>query len=185
MRSNLLAFTLIVLMSSAAAASSGDSKPVVTHDVFPVVPATLEEMYAASDEVLEVQILSSTVKAVGDPTNPWARTFYVARILNNRKGTVRGNVIFTQAAGDVELADRILHASGQPLTIGDRYVVFLHANAYFGGRMLVGERSGAFKLRNGRVEPQGFGKLAEEQRDLPEQSFADELDRASRHRAKE
>jgi hypothetical protein len=184
MRKYLVAVALLITATSlvtANAAPQGKGKPVVTHDVFPVVPASLEDIYTTSDEVYEVQILSSTVKAVGDPQNPYARTFYSARVLKSRKGSSKGQITFTQSAGDVELPDYILHANGRQLSTGGRYVVFLHTNNMFGGRMLVGEESGAFKLYNGRVLPHGFGKLAEEQRNLTERSFADELDRLSRH----
>lgn len=137
-------------------------------------------MYTTADEVFDVQILSSVVKPVGDPSHPYVRTFYTARILNSRKGSKPSQVVFTQAAGELELADHIIRSSGMPLTVGHRYVVFLRRNEKFGGRMLVGERSGAFKINKGRVEPQGFGKVAEEQRNLTEKSFGDELDRLSR-----
>jgi hypothetical protein len=159
-------------------------KPIVMQEVFAVVPANLEEMYSEADEVLDVQILSSSVKGVGDDRkNPYVRTFYVARVLQKRKGSSNRQVVFTQAAGDLELPDQILRANGVPLKVGERYVVFLRRNEKFGGRMLVGERSGAFRVANGRIEPQGFGKIAEEQRNLTERSFADKLDRISRRAA--
>jgi len=137
-------------------------------------------MYSTADEVLEVEILSSTARAVGDPNKPFVRTFYTADVLRCRKGSQRKQVVFTQSAGDVEFPDHILHASGEPLKAGERYVVFLRLNELFGGRILVGERSGAFMIRNGRIEPQGFGKLADEQRNLTERSFGDELERLSK-----
>jgi hypothetical protein len=168
----------------STAAPAGPRKPIVSQEVFAVVPGNLEEMYAEADEVLDVQIVSSSVKGVGDDVkNPYVRTFYVARVLQKRKGSPKGEVIFTQAAGDLEFPDRILRANGEPLKVGERYVVFLRLNARFGGRMLVGERSGAFRVTNGRVEPQGFGKIAEEQRNLSERSFVDELERISRRSA--
>jgi hypothetical protein len=166
--------------SPANASAPPSSKPVVHSDVFPVVPGTLEEMFEASDEVIEVQILSSVAKSVGDPNNPHVRTFYTAKVLHSRKGTAHGQVVFTQAVGEVEFPDHILRSDGEALTTGNRYVVFLRRNDQFGGRMLLGERSGAFKIRNGRIEPQGFGKVADEQRNLTERSFGDELDRLSK-----
>ena len=133
-------------------------------DVFAVVPETLEEMFTASDEVVDVEILSSVVRGVGDPSNPYVRTFYTAKALRSLKGSVKGQVVFTQAAGELEFPDHILRAADEPLNVGRRYVVFLRRNDRFGGRMLVGERSGAFKINGDRIEPQGFGKLAEPQR---------------------
>jgi hypothetical protein len=166
--------------SPANASAPPSSKRVVYCEVFPVVPGTLEEMFEASDEVIEVQILSSVAKSVGDPGNPHVRTFYTAKVLRIRKGTPHGQVVFTQAVGEVEFPDHILRTEGEALTTGQRYVVFLRRDDYFGGRMLVGERDGAFKIRNGHIEPQGFGKLADEQRNLTERSFGDELDRLSK-----
>jgi len=174
----LFSFAASVLAAGSSAASQ---KPVVTQEVFVVVPGTLDEMFRASDEVIDVQILSSTVRGVGNPTNPYVTTFYTAKILRSRKGTTsHGQVVFTQAAGELEVGDHILRANGEPLKIGERYIVFLRLNEAFGGRILVGGRSGAFKIKNGHIDPQGFGKLAEEQRNLTERAFADELDRLSR-----
>ena len=183
MRHALAALAIYILATSSFALSpvaSAQSKPVIIQEPFPVVPGTLEEMYATSDEILEVEILSSVARAVGASNKPFVRTFYTANVLRNRKGAQREQVVFSQSAGDVEFPDHILHASGEPLTVGERYVVFLRLNERFGGRILVGERSGAFKIRNGRIEPQGFGKLADEQRNLTERSFGDELDRLSK-----
>jgi hypothetical protein len=164
----------------SAAPAAPPRKQIVNQEVFAVVPGTLEELFTTADEVLDVKIVSSVVKAVGDTKNPFVRTFYTARVLNARKGLAGRQVVFTQAAGELELGDHIIRSEGVPLTVGSRYVVFLRRNENFGGRMLVGERSGAFKLDAGRVQPQGFGKLAEEQRNLRETSFTDELNRLAR-----
>jgi hypothetical protein len=170
--------TLVALANPTVATAN---KPIRMQEVLPVVPDTLEELFAESDDVMEVEILSSVVRAVGQPASPHVRTFYTAKVLRTRKGSAKAQVVFTQAAGELEFPDYILRVAGQPLKTGERYVVFLRRNDAFGGRMLVGERSGAFKIgRGGRIEPQGFGKIAEEQRSLTERSFGDELDRLSR-----
>jgi len=186
----IFALTAAVAATASAAPAVSKSAPgvsrkrIVTQDVFAVVPANLEEMYSEADEVLDVQILSSSVKGVGgDLANPIVRTFYVGRVIQKRKGNPPHQVVFTQSAGDLEFPDHILRANGVPLKVGERYIVFLRLNARFGGRMLVGEENGAFRVVNGRIQPQGFGKIAEEQRNLTERSFADELDRISRRAA--
>jgi hypothetical protein len=183
MRHALVTLAVLIFTTSSFATSPAapeHSKPVITQELFPVIPGTLDEMFATSDEVLEVEILTSVARAVGDSNKQFARTFYTAKVLRTRKGATRGQVVFTQSGGDVEFPDHVLHASGEPLKVGDRYVVFLRLNERFGGRMLVGDRSGAFKIANGRIEPQGLGKVADEQRNLTERSFGDELDRLSK-----
>lgn len=183
MRHALATLAVFILATASFAltpAPPAQSKPVIAQEVLPVVPGTLDEMYSESDEVLEVEILSSVARAVGDPNKPFVRTFYTANVLRSRKGAQRKQVVFTQSAGEVEFPDHILRASGEPLKAGERYVVFLRLNDRFGGRMLVGERSGAFKIRNGRIDPQGIGEVAEEQRNVTERSFGDELDRFSK-----
>jgi hypothetical protein len=189
MRRNLGVVTIFMLVTSsilAVQASPAKPKPVLSHEIFPVVPETLEEMYASSDEVVDVEILSSVARVVGEPANPYVRTFYTAKVRHSRKGLPKERLVFSQSAGEIEFPDHILRASSEPLQIGQRYIVFLRRNELFGGRILVGERSGAFKIRNGRIEPQGFGKVADEQRHLTERMFGDELDRLSkRSRPKE
>jgi hypothetical protein len=179
----------VVLLTSicfaASASASGvthAAKPIHVQETFPVVPQTFEELFTTADDVVDVEIVSSTVRAVGAPANPFVRTFYTARILRHYKGSPEGLIVFTQAAGEIEYPDYILRAPDEPLKIGGRYVVFLRRNEVFGGRMLVGERSGAFEIRKGRIEPQGSGPFAEQQGKLSESSFTDELERLSRRR---
>src|SRR6185436_2350198 len=132
-------------------------------EVLPLVPGTIEELYNSSAEVLEVTVVSSKVAGVGQP--PRVRTFYTAIVNRPIKSNLKEGqtVVFTQAAGELELADKIIRAADpRTLPLGDRYIVFLRHNDSFGGRMLSGERDGAFKVRGGHVEPQGSSRLAVE-----------------------
>lgn len=175
----LTLFLLIAFPVQGNPAADSANKPVHVQDVLPIVPDTLRELFTSADDVLEVEILSSDVRAVGRPDNPYVRMFYTAKVVRIRKGSSPVQVVFTQSAGELEFPDYILRASGEPLKSGERYVVFLRRNEAFGGRMLVGERNGVFKIVRGRIEPQGFGKIAEEQRSVSEKSFGAELDRFS------
>jgi len=154
-------------------------------EVLPLVPGTIEELYNSSAEVLEVTVVSSKVAGVGQP--PRVRTFYTAIVNRPIKSNLKEGqtVVFTQAAGELELADKIIRAADpRTLPLGDRYIVFLRHNDSFGGRMLSGERDGAFKVRGGHVEPQGSSRLAVEHQNLSERRFNDEIDRVAR-RAKQ
>jgi len=82
----------------------------------------------------------------------------------------------------LELADRVLRGgNGDPLPAGERYILFLSRSEPAGTWALQGQRAGAFRLREGRVQPQGFGAVADEQRNLRERQFSDELERLAGH----
>lgn len=173
----LILFVLVVPSMLGNPDGALAKKPVHMQEILSVIPNSLPEMFAESDDVLEVEIRSSAVRAVGRPERPYVRTFYTAKVMRTHKGSRQSQVVFTQAAGELEFPDYILRAAGEALQVGARYVVFLRRNDTFGGRMLIGERSGAFKIgKGGRIEPQGFGKIAEEQRSVSEKAFGDELD---------
>jgi hypothetical protein len=89
--------------------------------------------------------------------------------------------VFSQSAGQLELPDKVIRVAGvEPLPAGDRYVVFLRRHETVGPWILAGERDGAFKLNDGRVQPQGFGVVAQEQSNVTERQFDDELERVAR-----
>ena len=158
-----------------------NGKPVYEQELLPLTASTFEELYGTSEEVLDVQVTTSEVRGVG--TAPFVRTLYTATVLRPIKAALQKGqtVVFSQGTGELELPDRILRAGGgAPLAVGERYIVFLGRNATF-GRALMGEREGAFKVRDGRIDPQGSGSLSETQRDLSERQFIDELERIARH----
>ena len=155
----------------------------------PVVESSLARMWDAADAVVEVEIESSAVKGIdrpalyGRPQLPFVRTFHTSRVLRVLKGDVKkgATLVFSQSAGQLELPDKFVRVAGfEPLAAGGRYVVFLRKQKTFGPWILAGERDGAFRLREGRVQPQGMGAVAREQSNVTERQFGDELDRVAR-----
>jgi len=185
MRLSAVVFLLVTFTASAGPAKRPapemkNGKPVYEVCSFIVAPGTLRAMYDASDAVLDVRITESTGKVV---TGQRPRTFYTASVLRVMKGESNNAlpVVFSQAAGEVELADRILRSNDtHTLAVGERYVVFLRRHEPYGGYILTGEREGAFRILNGRIEPQGALAVAHEQRDLTERQFNDELEMLAR-----
>lgn len=190
MRANSMRLSAAILMLSAVTVSAGEAKrpapemkngkPVYEVCSFIVAPGTLREMYDRSDAVMDVRIIASTGKVVAGQR---PRTFYTANVLHVFKGESNQTppVVFSQAAGEVELPDKILRSNDtHTLTVGERYVVFLRRHEPYGGYILTGEREGAFKILNGRIEPQGTLAVAHEQRELTERQFNDELDMLAR-----
>lgn len=156
-----------------------NGKPVYEREFMIVTPGDFEAFYRTADDIAEVTISSSRVQLV----NEWPRTFYTATISRVFKGTgSKGkSVEFSQNTGEFELPDRIRRSVGQPpLQTGSTFIVFLSRNEALGGRVLVGERDGAFKLEGGRIIPQGFTHVADEHRNLAERAFIDELERVDR-----
>lgn len=157
-----------------------NGKPVYEVESFPVVPGTLAEMYDTSDAIADVRILRSEGKlVVGDRP----RTFYTASILRALKGELKPSqtVVFSQAAGEVELPDRIIQASDpHTLSVGERYIVFIRYHEPYGGYILTGGRETAFKVSHGHIEPQGYGTVASEQQNMTERQFADEIEMIAR-----
>jgi hypothetical protein len=179
-------FSGSVLVGQASPRATVHGKPLYEQETYPLVERSLARMWAAADAVAEVKIESSQVKGVGPL--PIVRTFHTCRVQRVLKGDITkgASFVFTEDAGDLELPDRVLRAgNAEPLASGSRYVVFLLRNAVAGTWVLQGQQAGAFKLREGRVEPQGTGVVAEEQRNLRERQFFDELERlAGRSRPK-
>jgi hypothetical protein len=166
-----------------------NNKPVYDIEVMPVVETSLTRMWESADVVAEVLIESSVVKGIdvpdisGRPQLPQVRTFHTSRVLRVLAGDVAkgSRIVVMQIAGQLELADKVLRIEGfAPLAAGDRYVVFLRRLESRGVWTLVGDREGAFKLKDGRVQPQGRGVVALEQSNVTERDFQDELDRVAR-----
>ncbi|MEA2235875.1 MAG: hypothetical protein QOC81_599 [Thermoanaerobaculia bacterium] len=164
------------------------SKPVYDTEVMPVVESSLSKMWESADAVVEVRIDSSEVKGIdrpgiaGRPQLPHVRTYHTSEVLRVIKGDVgkRSTIVFTQSAGQLELPDKIIRvADVEPLPSGERYVVFLRRPNSAGPWILLGERDGAFRLREGRVQPQGFGPVAREQANVTERQFGDQLERVA------
>jgi hypothetical protein len=187
---------LIVLfllgIGSAASAQLKESsrKPVYETEILPVVESSIQRMWESADAVAEVRIDASTAKAIARPAFhgreqlPSIHTLHTSRVLRVLKGNLKpgSTLSFSQQAGEVELADRLIRVGGPPpLAAQQRYVVFLRRQPPSAGEEwgLLGERDGAFKLHDGSVDPQGFGRVAKEHVNLRESAFNDELQRVA------
>jgi hypothetical protein len=163
------------LADSARAQSASSHKPIYEQETFAAVPSTFKAMFQDADAIVDVNVLSSEVKGLGP--NPKVRTFYTAKVNRVLKGHSDNNQItFSHAAGTLELPDRILRGAAKPLEDGQRYILFLYRDKpQLGGWTVLGEIEGAFRVRDGRVEPEGRGRVAEQQRNLSERAFEGEL----------
>jgi hypothetical protein len=157
-----------------------NGKPIYMVETLPVVPGTLAGMYDVAEAIVDVRINSSAGKLVpGDRPH----TLYTATVLRAFKGELkpRQTLVFSQAAGEVELPDRIVQASDpRTLSVGGRYIVFIRYHAPYESYILIGGRETAFKVSNGRIEPGGEGNVAAEQQNLTERQFTDELEMIAR-----
>lgn len=179
------AVVLLMLFFAASCVYAHDvqTKPVVEQEVLPLVPETFMDLWDSSDVVARVRIDASHVEGVG--TTPLVVTEHRARALRVFKGSLRAGqtITFAQSAGDLELPTKTIHVAGAvPLQTGFEYVVFLRKWPAGGAYTLTGDRSGAFKIVNGIVQPQGGGKIADEHRNLAERRFIDELEHAAARR---
>jgi len=160
-------------------------KPVYEQETFAVVPGTFKAMFQEADAIVDVNIVSSETKGLG--ANPKVRTFYDASVRRVLKGQIdTTHIHFSHAAGTLELPDKILKADADPLHVGQRYILFLYRDKpQLGGWTVLGEIEGAFKVRDGRVEPEGHGRVAVMQRNLSERAFDGELRQLNTAREKE
>lgn len=184
----ILAVFLGLVPVISAQTQPANAKPTYEIEVLPVVESSLQQMWESADAVAEVRIESSIPTAIarlpfqGRERLPLIRTLHTSTVLRVLKGALKpgSTIVFSQQAGEVELSDRIVRIDGpRPLETQQRYVVFLRRQQQPAGDdwLLLGERDGAFKLHDGRVEPQGFGRVAKEHVNLRERSFNDELQR--------
>jgi hypothetical protein len=169
----------IVLAAEQSPRETKNGKPVYDVCTLTIAPSSLTEMYDESDAILDVRIVSSQARLV---LGPFPRTFYTATVLRSFKGSFKegDSVVFSHAAGDVELPDQILRANRETLSIGDRDIVFLDRRERYGGYILTRESEGAFKVSGGRIEPLGAGHVAAEQQHLTERQFIEEIAMAAR-----
>jgi|SRR5947209_3350343 len=184
----ILAVFLGLVPVVSAQTQPSSAKPTYEIEVLPVVESSLQQMWESADTVAEVRIESSIPTAItrlpfhGRERLPLVRTLHTSTVLRVLKGALNpgSTIVFSQQAGEVELSDHIVRIDGPPpLATQQRYVVFLRRQQQPAGDdwLLLGERDGAFKLHDGRVEPQGFGRVAKEHVNLRERAFNDELQR--------
>jgi len=168
--------SLVLLFAGIAAA---ESKPVVRQ--YQTIPAAsdLRQLWHEAGIIALVRITESSVGGI-PPSNPRflpiVYTEHTAEVLEVFKGNAdkRAALRFHQAAGSLELPDKIVQVPGrEPLEIGGTYFVFL--TAIPDGFALASDLEGAFRTDKGVLIPQGFGPLAVQHRNMPERQFIREL----------
>ena len=128
----------------------------------------LEALAAKADLVLHVKVESQRAferqhypPDGGAPGHPEIITANQVRVLRSFKGsavsTTASTISIVQPGGSIDRGDsvdtQIAHSLG-PFNVGDEYVVFLRTGE--GGDLLIHQLGeGAFRLRNGRVDPLG------------------------------
>ena len=134
-----------------------------------VLPRTFAELASEADAVLHVRIADRLTLESRDPESTLLQltTVNSARVVGvfrHSGSTARvDEVSISQPGGsldrgvDIQQHDYNRHA---PLNVGDEYVLFLREGPA-GVLTIVAAPDGAFRLRNGRVEPLGNGGLAE------------------------
>ena len=158
-----------------------NGKPIYEIEASIIVPGTLEAMATDADEIVEGLIRSSEVRLRDQA--PHVSTFYNLTVSRVYKGSIKAgtSLEFSQFTGEYEFPDKIIRAAGSPaLTVGDRYILFLHHDVATADRFGVGDASGMFAVRKGRVQPQTTADVALAQRDLTEEDFRDRIKRVLR-----
>jgi hypothetical protein len=109
-------------------------------------------------------------------------TFIDARVLQAFKAVPGkgggGAVTIVQPGGAIDRGDvveRLRVNNLDPLSVGDDYVLFLKQDERSGKMRIHFGEEGAFRLRNGRVQPLGAGELASEWKNARAVEFLEEL----------
>jgi hypothetical protein len=176
---SLLAVAVVLIGCTTASAQKfqppvSNGKPVFEQEAFPAVETSLSQMWDNADAVVEITIVSNEVHGFGQ--KPYVTTLHTSRVVRVLKGTPKPNsvIVFAESAGQLELPDKIIRAGDiEPMDAGQRYVVFLRWWKAFD--VWSGDRFHAFKIREGHVEPQGYGRVADDHQNLSERQFLDEL----------
>jgi hypothetical protein len=82
---------------------------------------------------------------------------------NLRRPSLGSTLRIQQGGGRIDRGDYIdVHNSNDfpPLNVGDEYVLFVYVDETTGTQWISGAEEGAFRIRNGRVEPSGRGGAA-------------------------
>jgi hypothetical protein len=176
------AFALALVIQATAGTPTlyaEEAKQIIVHNPLAIPPESLQSMWARSDAVARVRILSSEAKAIGtDPVHVYTEAR--AQVLDVFKGNARPGttITFLQNAGEVETRTQIIRVEGvTPLPIKREYVVFLTHSQPLEAMLLSYDVDGAFEIRDGRVLPQGHSVVAQEQRNLAERKFVAQLAR--------
>jgi hypothetical protein len=138
-------------------------------------------MWEMARLVAKVRITSSEARALPSPAGALPRidTLHHATVVRVLKGDVRSgaSVSFAQVAGQLDVGEAIIRVTDEePLAKGD-YIVFLQTSPNDSQLHLIGDVDGAYKVRDGYIEPQGrFTAFSQQHRGLSERRFVDEIE---------
>jgi len=176
-----LAVGLTILAPPAPTSAGADQKPVLEQETFHAVPSSFSEMWQMAAVVAKVRIVSSETRALPSPAGalPRINTFHRATVLRVFEGNVRpgASISFAQVAGQLDVGPAIIRVTDEePLAPGD-YFVFLQTSPNDSELHLIGDIDGAYRVRNGFIEPQGhFTLFSQTHRGLSERRFIDEIE---------
>ncbi len=150
-------------------------------------PATLRAFVESADAVVHVRVTGQRAfEAASDLDYRRILTTTEARVITPFKraaaGGLSGSVTVLQVGGAIDRGDTVDHLSYNhlpPLSVGDDYVLFLTRQPD-DALMIHFAEEGAFRLRNGRVEPLGGSAIATEWKSASAREFLAELRAASR-----
>jgi hypothetical protein len=182
MAKSIVFATLLIVIPFIAVA---DSKPILKQRNESLAPDDLRVLWNHCDVIARVRITASSVIGIGgDPRFlPLVYTEHTATVLKTYKGDLGGDTRFLEAAGSLELDDKIIEVEdrAKALPVGAEYIVFLRR--YQEGRLLLAfDRESAFKIEKGTIDPQGRGRYAFANRGVSVRQFLDAIDYVSRSR---
>ena len=153
-------------------------------------PSSLTTLARGGDAIVRVRILAqSTIDRAAEGTaDILLRTVNRGHVLQSFNGSAvtpkRGATIdVVQGGGRIDRGDYVdtqTYNRLPPLNVGDEYVLFLTAVPE--GFWIHGSEDGAFRIRNGRVEPLGEGGAASAWKERPAAAFYEALHAARRSR---
>jgi len=147
----------------------------------PLPPRTLEGLSADADAIVHLKIVRQRMYTRPLDTDTdfiftASTTRWIESFKTNQKIAARDEIV--QLGGRIERPDGVQVAESRPdkdLNVGDEYVLFLKRYEAFGYVVLHHGPAGAFRIRNGRVEPLGTRDLANEWRGRGAETFFEAL----------
>lgn len=147
-------------------------------------PRSVRTLGLRADLVLHVRVThQETVEAARQADEPIGELKTINRVevlqsFNHRaRARVAGSLVIQQGGGRIDRGDYIdYHRFNRlrPLNVGDEYVLFLVSDSE-GAYWIHGSEEGAFRIRNGVVEPLGQGGAATAWKRHPTDKFFEAL----------
>jgi hypothetical protein len=148
-------------------------------------PRSIRSLSEFADVVVQVKVMEQeTVERPATDSTAFndVRTLNRMQLVQSFKSPLGAkalspSLVVLQAGGRIDRGDYIDQHSVNgfdPLNVGDEYVLFLKADTD-GALWVSGFHEGAFRIRNGRVEPLGDGGAARAWKDRDARAFFDAL----------